>query len=82
VLSASTRLQSSCAFLKSSNATRQAQVESAERELLACDNQESDLRAEVTLVEAKKEWMEEFRGWVEMLGGFLEEKVCLWIAGL
>jgi hypothetical protein len=26
------------------------------------------------MVEAKKEWMEEFRGWVEMLGGFLEEK--------
>jgi hypothetical protein len=75
VSSASTRLQSSCAFLRSSNVNRQAQVESAEKELLACDNQESDLRAEVTLVEAKKEWMEEFRGWVEMLGGFLEEKV-------
>jgi GC-rich sequence DNA-binding factor len=72
---ASTRLQSSCAFLKASTANRQNQIEAAERELVACDNQESDLRIEVTMVEAKKEWMEEFRGWVEMLGGFLEEKV-------
>jgi GC-rich sequence DNA-binding factor len=29
----------------------------------------------VELVEVKREWIDEFRGWVEMLGGFLEEKV-------
>jgi GC-rich sequence DNA-binding factor len=61
--------------LRASRATRQNQIEAADRDLVACDTQETELRAEVTMVEAKKEWMEEFRGWVEMLGGFLEEKV-------
>jgi hypothetical protein len=33
------------------------------------------VRDEVERVEGKREWMMQFVGWVEMLGGFLEEKV-------
>jgi GC-rich sequence DNA-binding factor len=39
------------------------------------EEQERDIRKEVERVEAKREWVEEFRIWVEMLGEFLEEKV-------
>jgi GC-rich sequence DNA-binding factor len=63
--------------LESAQTARTGEIDYAERELEACDTQEADLREEVNRVEAKKEWMDEFRGWVEMLGGFLEEKVSL-----
>jgi len=43
--------------------------------LAALEEQEIDLRKEVERVEGKREWVEEFRGWIEMLGRFLEEKV-------
>lgn len=39
------------------------------------EKQERELRIEVEKVEGKREYMEEFRRWVEMLGNFLEEKV-------
>lgn len=45
-------------------------------ELSTLERSEKELREAVRLVEGKREWVEEFRGWVEMLGGFLEEKVC------
>jgi GC-rich sequence DNA-binding factor len=47
------------------------------RELVTLEQQERDLRVEVERVEGKREWVEEFRGWIETLGSFLEEKVCL-----
>lgn len=44
---------------------------------MTLEQQERDLRVEVERVEGKREWVEEFRGWIETLGSFLEEKVCL-----
>lgn len=45
------------------------------QELADLEKQERELRIEVEKVEGKREYMEEFRRWVEMLGNFLEEKV-------
>jgi GC-rich sequence DNA-binding factor len=47
----------------------------ASEELAGLEEQERNLRKEVERIEGKREWVEEFRGWVEMLGHFLEEKV-------
>jgi GC-rich sequence DNA-binding factor len=44
-------------------------------ELVSLEQQEQDVRRDVERAAGKKEWVEEFRGWVETLGGFLEEKV-------
>lgn len=44
---------------------------------MTLEQQERDLRVEVERVEGKREWVEEFRGWIETLGSFLEEKVGL-----
>lgn len=72
---ASTRLSTSLSLLQSSTQRHSTQLSSIEKELVGLDTQEKELREEVERVERKKEWMEEFRGWVELLGGFLEEKV-------
>lgn len=45
------------------------------RDLAILEEQEKDLRVEVERVEGKREWAEGFRQWVDLLGGFLEEKV-------
>jgi GC-rich sequence DNA-binding factor len=50
-------------------------LEIAAKDLSLLEEQERDIRKEVERVEAKREWVEEFRIWVEMLGEFLEEKV-------
>ena len=42
---------------------------------MSLEQQEQDVRRDVERAAGKKEWVEEFRGWVETLGGFLEEKV-------
>lgn len=50
-------------------------LEVTTKDLSILEEQEQDLRKEVERIEGKREWMEEFRGWIEMLGSFLEEKV-------
>jgi GC-rich sequence DNA-binding factor len=65
-----------------SSRDRIRQIGTIERDLTGYDVQEQELRQEVALVEAKKEWMEEFRGWIEALGGFLEEKVSVSDCGM
>lgn len=77
VAAASARLLQTRAQLESSRQSRLAHIDTNERDLVLYDQQEQELRKEVAKVEAKREWMEEFKGWVETLGGFLEEKVCL-----
>lgn len=73
--SASTRIQQSLALLNASKKNRMTHIATNEKEIANLDQQEQELREEVTRVEEKREWMQEFRGWVEMLGGFLEEKI-------
>lgn len=83
---ASTRLQTSLSYLTSSSALTGTQKTANERELVRLEEQERDVRREVERVEAKREWMEGFVGWVELLAGFLEDKVrflafAFWVTG-
>lgn len=70
------RLARSLAELNITKSQNEHTLENNVRDLAALEEQEIDLRKEVERVEGKREWVEEFRGWVEMLGRFLEEKVC------
>lgn len=72
---AQTRLAQAIAELKITKSENEHTVEVASAELASLEEQEKDLRQEVERVEGKREWVEEFRGWVETLGLFLEEKV-------
>lgn len=74
--SASTRLETSLSYLLSSQSTTAHALAANARERERLEEQERDVRREVERVEAKREWMTEFVGWVEVLGGFLEDKVC------
>lgn len=56
-------------------AESEAAVESTTKDLVSLEEQERDIRKQVAEVDGKREWMEGFQGWVETLGGFLEEKV-------
>jgi GC-rich sequence DNA-binding factor len=82
ISAASSRLQSALQGMEISSRDRIRQIGTIERDLTGYDVQERELRQEVALVEAKKEWMEEFRGWIEALGGFLEEKVSVSDCGM
>lgn len=72
---AQTRLANSLAQLSVTKSQNEHSLETNVRDLAALEEQEIDLRKEVERVEGKREWVEEFRGWIEMLGRFLEEKV-------
>ncbi|KAJ9107743.1 hypothetical protein QFC21_001204 [Naganishia friedmannii] len=74
---ASTRLATSLQYLLAERTTLAKQTEATLREKERLDVQEREVREEVERVEGKREWMMQFVGWVEMLGGFLEEKVPL-----
>ncbi|WVQ79421.1 hypothetical protein IAT38_001518 [Cryptococcus sp. DSM 104549] len=74
ISSAQARLAQSLAGLELNKSDGERSLESTVQELAALEQQERELRLEVEKVEGKREWTEEFRGWVEMLGGFLEEK--------
>lgn len=69
------RLAKSLADLSITKTQNEQTLENNIRDLASLESQEIDLRKEVERVEGKREWVEEFRGWVEMLGRFLEEKV-------
>ena len=78
IAAAQSRLAKSLAELNVTKSEQEQSLEISVRELTALEEQEQDLRKEVERVEGKREWDEEFRGWIEMLGRFLEEKVtCL-----
>jgi GC-rich sequence DNA-binding factor len=72
---AHSRLASSLAQLSVTKSQNEHTLDTNVRDLAALEEQEIDLRKEVERVEGKREWVEEFRGWIEMLGRFLEEKV-------
>jgi GC-rich sequence DNA-binding factor len=72
---AQTRLANSLAQLSVTKSHNEHNLEINVRDLAALEEQEIDLRKEVERVEGKREWVEEFRIWIEMLGRFLEEKV-------
>ena len=72
---AQSRLANSLAQLSVTKSQNEQTLETNVRDLAALEEQEIDLRKEVERVEGKREWVEEFRGWIEMLGRFLEEKV-------
>lgn len=69
------RLVKSLADLNLTKSQNEHTLETTVRDLATLEEQEIDLRKEVERVEGKREWVEEFRGWVDMLGRFLEEKV-------
>ena len=72
---AQARLANFLADLNATKSENEKSLETTEHGLAALEVQEQELRKEVERVEGKREWVEEFRVWVEMLGGFLEEKV-------
>ncbi|WVQ75090.1 hypothetical protein IAR50_004699 [Cryptococcus sp. DSM 104548] len=74
ILSASSRLTKAMSDINITKSQSDRNLEIVIQELAELEGQERDLRAAVEKAEDKKEWMEEFRGWVEMLGSFLEEK--------
>jgi GC-rich sequence DNA-binding factor len=71
---AQARLTQSISQLRLTKTQSEQNLETTIRDLAALEEQERDLRIEVERVEGKREWTEEFRVWVEMLGQFLEEK--------
>lgn len=75
VLPTQSRLAKSLAELSITKSQNESTLETNIRDLATLEEQEIDLRKEVERVEGKREWVEEFRGWVDMLGRFLEEKV-------
>lgn len=70
-----TKLLAAVSELKITRDENEHNLETTSKDLSALEEQERDLRQQVELMETKREWAEEFGGWVEMLGGFLEEKV-------
>lgn len=73
---AQARLSKSLADLQLTRTEAENALEVTSRDLANLEEHERELRKEVERVEGKREWVEEFRGWVELLGSFLEEKVC------
>ena len=69
------RLAKALVEMQATKSTNEHVLDMTERELEALELKEQDLRKEVERVEEKREWVE-FRGWIELLGEFLEEKVC------
>lgn len=51
-------------------------IASLTEEHLAYDNEEADLRRQVSLAEEKRAWFQQFHERMENIGEFLEEKVC------
>ncbi|KAJ9115871.1 hypothetical protein QFC22_005013 [Naganishia vaughanmartiniae] len=74
---ASSRLSTSLQYLVAERTQLASQTAATKREKERLDVHEQAVREEVERVEGKREWMMQFVGWVEMLGGFLEEKVRL-----
>lgn len=77
VSSAAGRIAERMAALKVTKDENERNLENATQELVLLEEQERDIRKQVMEVEGKREWVEEFQGWVETLGNFLEEKVPL-----
>lgn len=75
ISSASARVAHAILEIKSTQIQAEHNLEVAVRDLTILEGQEKDLRIEVERVEGKREWAAGFRGWADMLGGFLEEKV-------
>ncbi|BEI96045.1 hypothetical protein CcaverHIS631_0109940 [Cutaneotrichosporon cavernicola] len=77
ISSAVGRIEQRMAALKATTEEHERNLENATRELVLLEEQERDLRKQVESTEGKRAWVEEFQGWVETLGHFLEEKVPL-----
>ncbi|GMK57675.1 hypothetical protein CspeluHIS016_0405090 [Cutaneotrichosporon spelunceum] len=75
--SAVSRIEQRTAALKATQAENERNLENATRELVLLEEQERDIRQQVESTEGKRAWVEEFQGWAETLGHFLEEKVPL-----
>lgn len=75
VLSAQSRLTKALSDFELTKSHNDHNLDVVVQELADLEKQEKELRIEVEKVEGKREYMEEFRRWVEMLGSFLEEKV-------
>ncbi|OXG25371.1 GC-rich sequence DNA-binding factor [Cryptococcus neoformans Ze90-1] len=74
VLSAQSRLTKALSDFEITKSHNDHNLDVVVQELADLEKQEKELRIEVEKVEGKREYMEEFRRWVEMLGSFLEEK--------
>ncbi|KGB78044.2 GC-rich sequence DNA-binding factor [Cryptococcus deuterogattii R265] len=72
--SAQSRLTKALSDLEITKSHNDHNLDVVAQELADLEKQERELRIEVEKVEGKREYMEEFRRWVEMLGNFLEEK--------
>ena len=77
IASAQGRVAQALAEIKSRQTLSEHNLDISVKDLALLEEQERDVRSEVDKVEGKREWAEGFRRWVEMLGGFLEEKVRL-----
>ncbi|RSH87900.1 uncharacterized protein EHS24_000418 [Apiotrichum porosum] len=74
IASVEARIAQSIAELRAVKIENESNLETANRDLVLLEEQERDIRKQVESVEGKREWVEEFQGWAEMLGTFLEEK--------
>lgn len=77
ISSAAGRIAQRMAALKVTKEENERNLENATRELVSLEEQERDIRKQVEVTEGKRAWVEEFQGWVETLGLFLEEKIPL-----
>lgn len=75
IASAQSRIAAALSAAEAIRADAEQALEAAASELSLLEEQERGLKQDVDPAEAKREWFEEFRGWSDTLGEFLEEKV-------
>ncbi|KAL7424936.1 hypothetical protein Q5752_000623 [Cryptotrichosporon argae] len=72
--SAQARIAQQLAALTLTREEETRTLETVANDLVVLETQERDLRRQVAETESKREWVEEFHGWVDMFGSFLEDK--------
>lgn len=71
------RLTEQLAQLTTSHATNMAALNTLAQERAEIDDRETEMREMVGRAADKRAWFDSFRGWIEGVAGFLDEKVPL-----
>ncbi|GAA97057.1 uncharacterized protein L969DRAFT_96943 [Mixia osmundae IAM 14324] len=68
------RLRSSLTFAQSTHSSQADTLQKCEKEVEKLDQHELELRADIDATNARFEWFQEFRAWIEDVAAFLETK--------
>lgn len=77
VISSIARFDQIMLALTQSHAASATTLSQLEQERQALDEQETQLRAMIGKAEDRRSWFAAFKEWIESVGAFLDEKVCL-----